>query len=111
MIDRKFIPENTAVGIVDFDNILGEHFELNNTDGLTIVLSGLISKSIESVEVANCLIRLYGGWYSNQMLTRKASIVLQTLGNQKFFPIIKNGKVITGEIEIVSSMNHLNNLL
>lgn len=111
MIDRKFIPENTAVGIVDFDNILAEHFELNNTNGLTVVLSSLISKSIESVEVDYCLIRLYGGWYSNQILTRKASIVLQTLGTQKFFPIIKNGKVIAGEIEIVSSMNHLNNLL
>ena len=104
MIDRKFIPENTAVGIVDFDNILGEHFELNNTNTLTIALSSLISKSIESVEVDYCLIRLYGGWYSNQILTRKASIVLQTLGTQKFFPIIKNGKVIAGEIEIASSI-------
>ena len=40
-----------------------------------------------------------------------AGIVLQTLRNQKFFPIIRDGKLIKGEIEIVSSMTHLNNLL
>ena len=74
MIDRKFIPENTAVAIVDFDNILGEYFDLDNISPLTKALNSLISKSIESVEVDYCLIRLYGGWYSNQILTKKASI-------------------------------------
>ena len=103
--------ENTVVAIVDFDNVMGYHSDLNNTNKLTTTINNLITKSIHNDKVDYCLIRLYGGWHSNEILTNRASEILQTLGRHDFFPIVKDFKIIHGEIELASSMYHIGNLI
>lgn len=107
MLREKYIPNNTAIAIVDFDNVFGDYFNLENHGVFINKINKIISSIIEnSSEIEYCLLRLYGGWYEDGHLTKRASEVMQRLGANKFFPIkIDNKTILRGEVELVGSLS------
>lgn len=112
MIGReKHIVSGTVVLIIDFDNVLGDYFNVSETENLIQAIDALI-RFIHSESPADYyLIRLYGGWMTNGQLTNKASTVLQAIGAQSFFPFSINSKIIQGEIQLVYSLTNVDELI
>lgn len=110
-IREKYISNDTGVAIVDFDNILGDFFDFNNKEALIHAINYILKITYENCGTSNYLIRLYSGWMTNNQYTQKASVILQTLGSEKFFPVVIDKKIIQGEIELVNSLNSIDSLV
>lgn len=107
-ISAKYIPQNTAVGIVDFDNYVEDYSVLNSDSEFNHLINCIIPKVIEN-NTDYILIRFYGGWYNNGALSRNGSLIQQRISSNRYFPTSKNSKNYHGEIELAKSINVLNN--
>jgi len=94
-----------AFVLIDFDNFIGSEVENLTEEQFEYSLSKILKHCIsESSDVDFLEMRLYGGWYMDTELTKQASIVQQLLTRFDLFPIIMNGKRISGSINLASSM-------
>ena len=59
-----YLPDNSIVAIVDFDNVLGDYFDISNQGSLVSAINDLINECLKIHEGEFLLIRFYGGWYS-----------------------------------------------
>ena len=100
-----------GVAIVDFDNWfkkpLAEYSETSVEFDFREIVDQLllIDPSVEDIEI-----RLYNGWYKDNILTNKASELQLLLSKITLFPYLldaESGKIIRGKIRIVSSLNDI----
>lgn len=99
--------------LIDFNNWF-EKKDLNQytEEGFQYRFSEILNTCIDISEVSQNLyieMRLYGGWYQEEVLTNQASILYRFLSSFKFFPIIKNNKIIRGKIEVVDTLYNVPN--
>lgn len=100
-----YLPDNSIIAIVDFDNVLGDFFDISNQDSLTSAINDLINECLKLHDGDFLLIRFYGGWYSGGFLTNRGSSILQGLGRNNFFPKrMEDGKIYRGKIELAESL-------
>lgn len=101
MLRSKYIPSNTSVVLIDYSNY--DPFQnCTNTEGDFLNFLVQILSSIENNETEYYLIRLYGGWHENGVLTNLGSKLQQLISSVKIFPTNRKGKVVRGEIELAS---------
>lgn len=106
MLRSKYIPSNTSVVLIDYSNY--DPFQnCTNTEGDFLNFLVQILSSIENNETEYYLIRLYGGWHENGVLTNLGSKLQQLISSVKIFPTNRKGKVVRGEIELASSLNSM----
>jgi hypothetical protein len=101
----NYIP--TAYVLIDFDNFFPDYkgTEQSNNNLLDSLIS--IAVLIKEKNICKSInIRLYGGWYSQSVLTQKASSILGVIQNSKIFPIIDlvNKIKIDGTIDLSSTL-------
>ena len=112
VLRERYIPENTAIAVVDFDNVVGDFFEVNEVGILTSIVNNIINVTIgNDNQVENCLVRLYGGWFFEGQYTNRASTILQNIGSGSFFPVTKNKKIQRGAVELARSINAIDDLI
>jgi len=111
IVREKHIPNGAGIGIVDFDNVLGDFFDVNNSELLISSINTLLRIVHDSCPSDYYVLRLYSGWMQNGNYTNKASTVLQTIGSAGFFPNVIDGKIIQGEIQLASSLNSIDDLI
>jgi hypothetical protein len=88
--------------LVDYDNLL-PHLQNLTLAPLARKIAATIDQLLPGV--ANILVRLYGGWYSEQGLTRNGTAIAQEI--QRNFPmVVAQGNVIVRRIhcEIASAL-------
>lgn len=98
----------TVAVIIDFDNYFGSDVSKLSPESMEFSFSEIVNLceiKFAGVEYVN--IRLYGGWYKETSLTKQASSLQQILYNVNVFPKVKDGKIIKGEIEMVSSLHDI----
>lgn len=91
--------------LIDFDNVfkksIGDYnhleFELIIKDIIRDVLA--INKHPEEINI-----RFYGGWYKDDILSSKASVLQQLISLISIFPIIKEKTKIKGSLDLATSM-------
>ncbi|MCR9249411.1 MAG: hypothetical protein NXI20_03275 [bacterium] len=111
-MSSQYLPEDSIVAIVDFDNVLGDYFDIENQTSLISAINEIISVCLKVHETDFILIRLYGGWYNNGLLTNRASSILQALGSSNFFPIKKkNGKICRGKVDLAGSLHAIPDMI
>lgn len=96
---------NNAVVIVDFDN----YFQKDINEYSKEQIESLFLKIIDYISIHNDVMqinfRLYGGWYQDDDLTNRASVVFQKISDIDIFPyIINQNKRIFGDIQIVYNL-------
>ncbi|WP_290397203.1 hypothetical protein [Bacteroides acidifaciens] len=96
---------NNAVVIIDFDN----YFQKDINEYSKEQIESLFLKIIDYISIHNDVMqinfRLYGGWYQDDDLTNRASVVFQKISNIDIFPhIINQNKRIFGDIQIVYNL-------
>ena len=89
---------NNAVVIVDFDN----YFQKDINEYSKEQIESLFLKIIDYISIHNDVMqinfRLYGGWYQDDDLTNRASVVFQKISDIDIFPyIINQNKRIFGD--------------
>jgi uncharacterized LabA/DUF88 family protein len=95
--------------LVDFDNWFNKK-DLNQytEEEIQYQFSEIINACIEinsALQNTYLEIRLYGGWYQEEILTNKASILFRILSSFNLFPIINNQNVIIrGKIEVIDTL-------
>lgn len=99
---------SNAIVIIDFDNYFtNDIYEYNETQ-IEYLFSSIVRHVCEHNDVKEICIRLYGGWYQDDDLTNRASIVMQKISSIDIFPIIREDNKIDGNIEIVNSLYGIN---
>lgn len=97
-----------GVAIVDFDNWFKKAIQNYTSTQFEAELRQIIESILFlTPNISFIDIRLYGGWYSDQMLTKKASQIQVLLSEINMFPYKLDlilGTRIQGRIEIVSSI-------
>ena len=81
--------EDKAVVILDYNNIFTQHNN-NEADDVQYLLTVIIDEiKTNYSSVGNIVIRAYGGWYNQDGLTNKGSIIQQKLGaiSTDLFPV------------------------
>lgn len=102
------LTKRTAVFIVDFDNFFDLYEPSFTFESLEYSLTQLITTVvIENKKIDDVQIRLYGGWYQNDGLTRNASRLQQMLSQIQLFPLINSDRIITGQILVTSNLLEL----
>ena len=86
---------NNAVVIIDFDN----YFQKDINEYSKEQIESLFLKIIDYISINNDVMQinflLYGGWYQDDDLTNRASVVFQKISNIDIFPhIISQNKRI-----------------
>lgn len=93
----------TVIVIVDFDNVFRDNIS-NYTDNTLIknCLRSAIDSILELIDnVENILVRIYGGWYQEDVLTNKASTILSIIPDiETIFPMIYNKRRVYGSVEL-----------
>ncbi|MDA3911560.1 MAG: hypothetical protein PF448_09410 [Bacteroidales bacterium] len=102
--------ENTLVIIIDFDNFFRKTiFDYNEKEFeyelKQLVDDVLINQNVNDLDYI--LIRLYSGWYQNEKLTKKASVLFQKIAIVDIFPIKISNKLINGKINVATSLHLL----
>lgn len=99
--------------LVDFDNwFIKKDLNQYTEEEIEYQFKEIIDASINFNSLTSSSyieIRLYGGWYQDDRLTNKASILLGFLSSFNFFPIIKNNNIIRGKIEVVDTLINVPN--
>lgn len=104
----------SGIIIVDFDNFFNKPIELYTSEAIEYELKQIVALIIEkNEELEEIIIRLYGGWYKDEILTHRASILQQSLANINLLPYINPQKMrkVTGKIEIATSLFYLPDLV
>src|SRR5258705_4233414 len=91
--------------LIDFDNVFKkalsdyslEEFELVIKDVIRDVLS--LNNSPSEIKI-----RFYGGWFKEDILTSRGSVLKQIISSIQIFPIIKGDQLIRGSIELATSI-------
>ena len=99
-----------VVVIIDFDNYFGTDVALLTIENFELALTDIVvecEKKFKNFQRIN--IRLYGGWFHDTTFTKQASSIQLLLSQIQIFPKVKNGKVINGDVELVSSLYEIPN--
>ncbi len=98
----------TIAVIIDFDNYFGLDINLLTSEKLELSFSEIVDRcEKEFTSFDNIEIRLYGGWYFENTLSKQASTLQQMLYNVNVFPKVKNKKIIKGSIDIISELHDI----
>lgn len=87
--------------LVDFDNFFPRDL---SQDIIKRTLKNVVEDIIEMEDLDRICIRLYGGWYQNNTMTNRASIIVSMIPGLSFFPIINGRKKVDGEIELATTL-------
>lgn len=101
------ISDQTVFVLIDYDNFYSDYSQANIQTWLIHELNKVITGVLDyRQEVENILIRLYGGWMENGMLTPAASLIQQELSANILFPIPhpKSKGLLRGSIEIATNL-------
>lgn len=104
VIREKYIQINTTVAIVDIDNYLDCAEMIKSENNFKIKINEILDIILNDASDFY-LIRLYGGWYADGVLTRNGSEIQKFITSSNYFPLSAHGKIIRGEIELASSLN------
>lgn len=104
VIREKYIQADTTVAIVDIDNFLDCNEMIKSENAFKMKINDILD-IILNEDSFYYLIRLYGGWYSDGVLTRNGSEIQKFITSSNYFPLSAHGKIIRGEIELASSLN------
>ncbi|MGA3013042.1 MAG: hypothetical protein ABSD71_03290 [Bacteroidales bacterium] len=99
-------PSNTVV-LIDFDNYFKKDINDYNENEIEFHLDKLIQQVLKKTpEIQNISLRLYGGWFEGEHLSKKASTAMQLFSNITIFPIhLKyQNRLIHGDIEFVTEL-------
>lgn len=96
----------TAGIIIDFDNIFKKPINLYTADDLVKVIRFAIDMLRGQITDIECVrIRLYGGWYQENNMTQKASVLSSLIpAMEKIFPILSLPQRIIGSIELATTL-------
>ena len=94
-----------AVVILDYNNVFCSNYNLSRERRESIMVS-ILNRIIETVSsITYVEIRIYGGWYHGQELTRVGSQVMSEHLTMELFPFSKDGRtLIQGKQLIVQSV-------
>lgn len=106
---EKYIPKNSSIAIVDFDNFV-EYSKTNSESEFTGMINEILSTMLDD-ENDYYLIRIYGGWYSQGILTRYGSIIQSFISSINYFPLSIEGKIVRGEVELANSLSYIDNFI
>ncbi len=99
-----------VVVIIDFDNYFGTDVSKLTKESLELTLVDVIIQCEQLfADFDRIQIRLYGGWYHGVTLTKQASVIQQILSQIDVFPKIEKGKIIRGDVDLVSSLFEIPN--
>jgi uncharacterized LabA/DUF88 family protein len=99
--------EKTGFILIDFDNFLKKPMDEILETELEFFFSTFIQNLVsESNDYERITIRLYGGWYQDNIITQRAELLQQKLANISIFPFINisEKKIIRGSIELADSL-------
>lgn len=105
--------QNTAIVLIDFDNLFKKDLSEYQDSEIYVVFKNIVNELIsENQLINNVNIRLYGGWYREDVLSPKASMLTSLLARINLFPYIQLSplKRISGTIEIVTSLFAVNHV-
>lgn len=96
--------EDKAVVILDYNNIFTQDNDASDVQFLLTVIIDEIKNKYNSVR--NIVIRAYGGWYNQNGLTNKGSMIQQKLGviATSLFPVPCGNSIIRGTLELAEQM-------
>ena len=96
----------TAGIIIDFDNIFKKQINLYSADDLVKVVGYAIDLLRGQISDMECVrIRLYGGWYQENNMTQKASVLSSLIpAMEAIFPILSPSQRIIGSIELATTL-------
>lgn len=93
--------------LIDFDNYFPHEIK---AEKLEFVFQKIIELILERIEIIDKIeIGLYGGWYSDNF-TQRASNLIQTLAQVNLFPFLRERKVISGEINLITNINGVDHI-
>lgn len=102
---QNIIDDFTAIIIIDFDNTFKKEIEQYSIQEFEFEIKEIIRNIITLTEgLKYILIRLYGGWHKDNILTNKASQIQQLIYSINTFPVILGKEIIHGSIELASSL-------
>ncbi len=93
----------TVIVIVDFDNVFRDNISnYTNNSIIKNSISSAIDLILESIDnVENILVKMYGGWYQEDVLTNKASTILSIIPDiETLFPMLYGNKRVYGSVEL-----------
>jgi hypothetical protein len=101
----------TAVVLIDFDNLFKKDLSSYNENDFFVVFKNIVNEIVFDIPNINKInIRLYGGWFKENTLSSKASILVNILAQINLFPYIQINPLrrIYGSIEIATSLYGIN---
>lgn len=95
-----------SIVILDFNNIFTDQ---PNSSQIKLLIDTVLERIfLSNSQIDEINVRVYGGWFKDDVLTQRASVVMQFIKSSDFFPIIVNGRRrIRGSIEFVDRINGL----
>ena len=92
--------------IIDFDNIFKRPINLYTANDITKVIDFAINIVRNQITDIECIrIRLYGGWYQDNNMTQKASVLSSLIPSMELiFPILSPPQRIIGSIELATTL-------
>ena len=97
-------PDNGAL-LVDFDNFMPPARTLEESEASHLLQATIRSMLEKSPELASINVRLYGGWRSSGLLSRRGSEVAGLLRAIDPFPIpISSARILRGRMELALSL-------
>lgn len=101
---------NKGVIIVDFDNWFKKSISDYTDHEVEFEFKQLIEKIVsDQSDIEDIEIRLYGGWYKENIFTQKASELQLLLARVDLFPWIniERSRIIKGKVVLTSSINDI----
>ena len=99
---------STVFVLLDFDNFFKKEINQYTIQEFEYLIKEIINDVLSKNQKPNEIrIRLYGGWYKEDIFSTKASVLEQLLSNISIFPIIKGDNIIKGSIELATSIYYL----
>lgn len=91
--------------LIDFDNIFKKPLSSYSTEEFELIIKDIIRDVLSLNQVPSEIkIRFYGGWFKEEILTSRASLLQQMISSISIFPIIKESIRIKGDIELATSI-------
>lgn len=101
------LQDNTIVALIDFDNFYREVQQYQNVAVLIHEFNRIVGEALEiNAMTEHVIIRLYGGWMENGLLTQLASLIQQEISKARFFPLRhpKTSGLLRGNIDLATSL-------
>jgi uncharacterized LabA/DUF88 family protein len=91
--------------LIDFDNIFKKSLNEYSSEEFELIIKDLIRDVISlNPSPSEIKLRFYGGWFKDDILTGRASLLQQLISTISIFPIIKLGARIKGNIELATTL-------